>query len=164
MILQTCIPMCVHSVGVKDATIPENLQIPAGIFHYGNSKRSIWWPRREKWRFLSAGERNCFLCAAIGPLHQGRRSSILFDVFDRTEQLLDVMRWKARLGVGDRSKETHRVFATGASCWAASFGARGAHWDYTVSTVFGRKWKILVCRGISGLGGLALLPQQPSDG
>lgn len=58
----------------------------------------------EKSRFLSAGGRNCFFCAAIGLLHRGKRSSILFGVFDRTEQLLDVMRWKARLEVGDRSK------------------------------------------------------------
>lgn len=105
MILQTCIPMRSHSVGMKDATIPENLKIPPVIFHYGNSKCPVWWPRWEKRRFPNAGDRNCFLCAAIGPVHQGRRSSILFDVFDRTEQLLDVMKWKAQLGVGARSKE-----------------------------------------------------------
>lgn len=59
----------------------------------------------RKGDFILPEKRNCFLCAAIGPLHRGGRSSILFHVFNRTEQLLDVMRWKARLGVGDRSED-----------------------------------------------------------
>lgn len=50
---------------------------------------------KEKGLSLRSKEENCFLCAAIEQPPQRRRSSILFDVFNRTEQLLDVMRWNA---------------------------------------------------------------------
>lgn len=47
------------------------------------------------------------------------------------------------LGIRDRSKELsfHRALTTEASCWAASFRREGARrGDYTISTVFGRRW------------------------
>lgn len=148
--LQTYLPLRPQCLGMRDGTVPAPCFQPtvnssSNFPLLRQQMSSLMEGAKEKGLSLSSKEENCFLYATIEQPPQRRRSSILFDVFNRTEQLLDVMRWNAawRDWSKELSFQTHRALATEASCWAASFGGEGARrGDYTVSTVFARRWNI----------------------